>query len=65
MYLFLFRPFICDYIPGMLKRMGMGMALLLISGLCTLLMGVANHDCASEEEFVKSAPTLPSAHTSS
>ena len=50
-YLFLFRPFIYDYISGMLKRMGVGMALLLISGLYTLLMGVANHDCASEEEI--------------
>ena len=50
-YLFLLRPFIHDYIPGMLKRMGMGMALLLISCLCTLLMGVANHDCTLEEEF--------------
>ena len=50
-YIFLLRPFIYDYIPGMLKRMGIGMTLLLISGLCTLLMGVANHDCASGEEL--------------
>jgi hypothetical protein len=38
-------------IPGMLKRMGIGISLLLISGFCTLLMGVADHDCSSEEEL--------------
>ena len=48
LYLCLLRPFIRDYIPGMLKRMGLGMVLYLISGLCTLVMGVANHDCAAE-----------------
>ena len=48
LYLCLLRPFIHDYIPGMLKRMGLGMVLHLISGLCTLLMGVANHNCAKE-----------------
>ena len=40
LYLCLFRPFIHDYIPGMLKRMGLGMVLFFISGLCTLLMDV-------------------------
>ena len=34
LYLILLRPFIYDYIPGMLKRMGLGMILLFISGLC-------------------------------
>ena len=48
LYLCLLRPFIHDYIPGMLKRMGLGMVLCLISGLCTLLMGVAKHNCANE-----------------
>ena len=32
----------------MLKRIGLGVVLLLISGLCTLVMGVANRKCASE-----------------
>ena len=32
-YLCLLRPFIHDYIPGMLKRIGLGMVLCLISGL--------------------------------
>ena len=45
LYLFLLRPFIYDYIPGMLKRMGLGMVLFFISGLCTLVMGVIRYDC--------------------
>ena len=48
LYLCLLRPLIRDYIPGMFKRMGLGMVLLLISGLCTLVMGVANRNCVSE-----------------
>ena len=49
LYLCLLRPFIRDYIPGMLKRIGLGMALCLISGFCTLVMGVAKHNnCANE-----------------
>ena len=48
LYLCLLRPLMYDYIPGMLKRMGLGMVLCLISGLCTLLMGVSSHDCTSE-----------------
>ena len=45
LYLFLLRAFIHDYIPGMLKRMGLGMILLFISGLCTLAMTSTGHDC--------------------
>ena len=41
----LLRPLIYDYIPGMLKRIGLGMLLCLISGFCTLVMGVANYNC--------------------
>ena len=48
LYLCLLRPLIRDYIPGMFKRMGLGMVLLLISGLCTLVMNVTNRNCASE-----------------
>ena len=47
LHLFLLRPFIYDYIPGMLKRMGLGMVLFFISGLCTLVMGVIRYDCIS------------------
>ena len=45
LYICLLRPFIHDHIPGMLKRMGLGMMLLLISGLSSLLMGFLGHDC--------------------
>ena len=38
LYLFLLRPFFHNYIPGMLKRMGLGMTVLLFSALCTLSM---------------------------
>ena len=37
--LLLLRPYIHSYIPGMLKRIGIGLILLMISVLCTLLMG--------------------------
>ena len=53
LYLCLLRPFIRDYVPGMLKRIGLGMVLRLISGLCTLLMGVANHNCAASDDSCK------------
>ena len=45
LYLGLLRPFIRNYIPGMLKRIGFGMLLFLISGLCTLVMGAFNTGC--------------------
>ena len=45
LYLGLLRPFIHDYIPGMLKRIGLGMILLLLSGLCTLVMGSVGQHC--------------------
>ena len=38
LYLGLLRPFIHNYIPGMLKRIGLGMILLLLSCLCSLAM---------------------------
>ena len=51
-YLFLLRLIFYNYIPWLLiKRMGVGIAVLLISGICTLLMGVVNHDCISDEEI--------------
>ena len=45
LYLGLLRPFIHDYIPGMLKRIGLGMILLVLSGLCTLVMGSVGQHC--------------------
>ena len=45
--LFLLRPFFHDCIPGMLKRMGLGMIMFFLSSLCTLLMGSIKHDCTT------------------
>ena len=41
LYLCLLRPFISCYVPGMLKRMGLGMILALLSLLATLSMDTA------------------------
>ena len=40
LYLYLLRPFIDGYIPGMLKRIGLGMILNFILDVCTLVMGL-------------------------
>ena len=42
-YLRLLRPFIHDYIPGMLKRIGLGMIFIFISVLCTSVMDAYGH----------------------
>ena len=42
-YLCLLRPFISRYIPGMLKRMGIGITLVVASLICTFLMDTAAH----------------------
>ena len=47
LYLGLLRPFIHDYVPGMLKRIGLGMIMFLLSGLCTLAMGLSGVHCYS------------------
>ena len=54
LYIFLLRPFIHDYIPGMLKRMGLEMVLFFISGLCTLVMGMIRYDCMQSRTYVLS-----------
>ena len=43
LYLCLLRPFIRDYIPGMLKRIGLGMIFILLSTLCTSAMDAYGH----------------------
>ena len=43
LYLCLLRPFISQYVPGMLKRMGLGMFLVLLSLLTSLFMDTAAH----------------------
>ena len=47
LYLSLFRPFIHNYIPGMLKRIGLGMIFILLSALCTLSLDTYGHAKAS------------------
>ena len=42
-YIYLLRPFIYRYIPGMLKRIGLGMTLLLLSSISTLLIDTIGH----------------------
>ena len=54
LYLGLLRPFIHDYIPGMLKRMGLGMILLFISGACTLVVAstrLKQQGCTDSEYY--------------
>ena len=43
LYLCLLRPFISQYVPGMLKRMGLGMFLVLLSLIATFAMDTAAH----------------------
>ena len=42
-YLCLLRPFIQNYIAGMLKRIGLGMIFILLSTLCTSVMDAYGH----------------------
>ena len=43
LYLYLLRPFFYNYIPGLLKRIGLGMIFILLSILCTLVMDAYGH----------------------
>jgi len=43
LYLCLLRPFISQYVPGMLKRMGLGMLLVVLSLVMTFSMDTAAH----------------------
>ena len=47
LYLCLLRPFISRYVPGMLKRMGLGMLLLVLSLILTFSMDTAAHEIKS------------------
>ena len=46
-YLCLLRPFVQNYIPGMLKRIGLGMIFILLSILCTSVMDAYGHKHAN------------------
>ena len=43
LYLYLLRPFISQYVPGMLKRMGLGMFLTFVSTLVSFSIDTAAH----------------------
>ena len=43
LYIVLLRPYIYSYIPGALKRIGLGMVFILLSALCTLSMDTYGH----------------------
>ena len=43
LYIYLVRPCLYNYIPGALKRIGLGMVFVFLSSLCTLLMDTSGH----------------------
>ena len=43
LYLFMLRPFLFNYIPGMLKRMGIGATMTVLSLICTVAIGAKAH----------------------
>ena len=43
LYIFFVRPFISHYIPGMLKRIGLGILMMVVSLICTFIMDTAAH----------------------
>ena len=43
LYLFMLRPFLFNYIPGMLKRMGIGATMTVLSLMCTVAIGTWDH----------------------
>ena len=43
LYLFMFRPFMFNYIPGMLKRIGIGATMTVLSLMCTGAIGTWAH----------------------
>ena len=68
LYLCLLRPFISQYIPGMLKRMGLGMLLVLLSLMTSFIMATVAHlesdhvynntYCLSDFDYVFNCPAL-------
>ena len=44
LYLFMLRPFLFNYIPGMLKRMGLGAIMTVLSLMCTVAIGAWAHN---------------------
>ena len=46
LYIVLLRPFVRDYVPGMLKRMGLGMMLMVTPILCFFILDTIGHTAA-------------------
>ena len=59
-YLFLLRPIFSDYIPGMLKKMGLGMILMVVSLIVTLAMDTAAHEEFQGENNITCMFKIPS-----
>ena len=57
-YLSLLRPFIHSYIPGMLKRIGIGLILLMLSVISTLLMGLFEHHRSNNCSYPEFLPLV-------
>jgi peptide/histidine transporter 3/4 len=64
-YICLLRPFIRRYIPGMLKRLGLGMILMSISLFCTLLIDTMGHVHHSHKVCFRKTDTRPEPSDSS
>jgi peptide/histidine transporter 3/4 len=43
LYMYILRPCLYNYIPGALKRIGLGMVFIFLSALCTLVMDMSGH----------------------
>ena len=43
LYIYLLRPCLYNYIPGAIKRIGLGMVFMFLSALCTLLIDTSGH----------------------
>ena len=43
LYVYILRPSLYNYMPGPLKRIGLGMVFIFLSALCTLLMDTSGH----------------------
>jgi peptide/histidine transporter 3/4 len=43
LYIYILRPCLYNYIPGALKRIGLGMVFIFLSALCTLVMDMSGH----------------------
>ena len=71
LYLCLLRPFISRYVPGMLKRMGLGILFVLLSLIASFSMDMAEHlednnnnTCMLNSGLYNNSPNLPPLNSS-